>query len=56
MYEGKEDDFFGGEMYWSHFGAKENRRLVENAGFKVLLDEIDKTGGEKHQILLAQAK
>jgi cyclopropane fatty-acyl-phospholipid synthase-like methyltransferase len=53
-WEGKEKDFFGGEMFWSHYGAKENRLLVEKAGFDVLVDEIDNSGGEKHQVLLAQ--
>ncbi len=55
-WEGREENFFGGEMFWSHYGAKENRMLLEKAGFKVLLDEIDETGREKHQVLLAQAK
>jgi cyclopropane fatty-acyl-phospholipid synthase-like methyltransferase len=53
-WEGKEADFFGGEMYWSHYGAKKNRELVEKIGFDVLLDEIDGSGGEKHQVLLAK--
>jgi cyclopropane fatty-acyl-phospholipid synthase-like methyltransferase len=53
-WEGIENDFFGGEMYWSHFDAKTNRQLVENAGFKVLLDEIDTAGEERHQVILAQ--
>lgn len=53
-WEGKENDFFGGEMSWSHYDEKTNTQLVENAGFNILLDEIDPTGGEKHQILLAK--
>lgn len=51
---GKEQDFFGSEMYWSHYDAKKNRELVDHAGFTVILDEIDTTAGEKHQIILAR--
>jgi cyclopropane fatty-acyl-phospholipid synthase-like methyltransferase len=53
-WEGKEDNFFGGEMSWSHYGKEKNRQLVEAAGFAILLDEIDDSGGEKHQVLLAR--
>jgi cyclopropane fatty-acyl-phospholipid synthase-like methyltransferase len=53
-WEGKENNFFGGEMYWSHYGKERNRQLVEEAGFAILLDEIDESGREKHQIILAR--
>ena len=53
-WEGKEDNFFGGEMSWSHFGKEKNRQLVEEAGFEILLDEIDDSGEEKHQVILAK--
>lgn len=53
-WEGKGDNFFGGEMSWSHYGKEKNRQLVEEAGFEVLLDEIDESGGEKHQIIIAK--
>jgi cyclopropane fatty-acyl-phospholipid synthase-like methyltransferase len=55
-WEGKEKDFFGGEMFWSHYDSTTNRRLVENANFKILIDEIDTTGEEKHQVILAEAQ
>jgi cyclopropane fatty-acyl-phospholipid synthase-like methyltransferase len=51
-WEGTET-FCGVEMYWSHYGATENRAMVEAAGFRVLLDVIDTSGGERHQVLLA---
>ena len=54
-WEGKEDDFCGAEMYWSHYGAEQNLKLVKEAGFSVLFNEIDTTGGEKHLIVLAEA-
>jgi hypothetical protein len=52
-YEGTAGDFLGAEMYWSHFGPAENRKLVEAAEFKVRLDEIDASSNERHQIILA---
>jgi cyclopropane fatty-acyl-phospholipid synthase-like methyltransferase len=54
-WQGTESDFFGAEMSWSHYGPARNREMVENAGFAVLLDEIDLSGGERHQVLLARA-
>ncbi len=54
-WEGTEPDFHGVEMFWSHYDAVTNRRLVEEAGFRVLLDEIDASNDERHQVLLAEA-
>jgi cyclopropane fatty-acyl-phospholipid synthase-like methyltransferase len=53
-WEGTEQDFHGTEMFWSHYGKEKNRQLVEDAGFEILLDEIDDSGGEKHQVILAK--
>jgi len=53
-WEGTEDDFHGVKMFWSHYDNKKNREIIENAGFKNLLDEIDTSGGEKHQIIMAK--
>lgn len=53
-WEGKEQNFYGGEMFWSHFDARKNSELVEHAGFQVIVDEIDGTGNEQHQILIAR--
>ncbi len=53
-WEGAEEDFHGARMSWSHFGAETNRDLVERAGFSVLLDEIDRSAGEAHQIILGR--
>ncbi len=53
-WEGTEDDFHGAQMYWSHFGKDKNRKLVEEAGFEIIEDEIDLSGGEKHQVILAR--
>lgn len=53
-WEGKEDNFFGGEMEWSHYGKEENIKLVKNAGFEIILSEIDTSGGENHLVILAR--
>lgn len=53
-WEGIEDDFHGARMHWSHFGADRNVEMVEHAGFRVLLNEIDRSGNEAHQIIIAQ--
>lgn len=52
-WEGTEADFHGVEMFWSHFDAKKNRQLIEGVGFEILIDKIDRSGGEKHQVILA---
>ena len=48
------EDFYGVEMYWSHYGPEKNREIIGRAGFEVILDEIDTGGGEKHQVILAR--
>lgn len=55
-WEGKEDNFCGSEMYWSHYGAEINKELVNEAGFNIIFSEIDNAGGEKHLVILAKAK
>lgn len=53
-WQGTEPDFFGVEMYWSHFGPGRNGDLVVAAGFEVVSDEIRDLGpGERHQFILA---
>lgn len=38
-------DFFGAPMYWSHFDADTNRRLLRDAGFHLVqADEIEDEG------------
>ena len=55
-WEGKEDNFCGSEMYWSHYGAEKNIEITKNAGFEIEFSEVDTSGGEKHLIILAKAK
>ncbi|MDP3733340.1 MAG: class I SAM-dependent methyltransferase [Candidatus Daviesbacteria bacterium] len=54
-YEGLEDNFLGTKMWWSHYGVDKNREMIKNASFEILLDEVDASGNERHQIILAQS-
>lgn len=53
-WEGNDEDFYGTKMSWSHYGPEQNRKIVEENGFTILLDEIDTSGEEKHQVLMAR--
>lgn len=49
-----EEDFHGVKMWWSHYDSKKNLEIIKNAGFKIIYDKIDTSGGEKHLVVLAQ--
>lgn len=49
-------DFYGVQMWWSQWGPTKNRELLASAGFNILIDEIDRSGGESHQVILARKK
>jgi cyclopropane fatty-acyl-phospholipid synthase-like methyltransferase len=53
-WEGLENDFHGEPMFESHYGPEKNVELIRAAGFAVLSNEIDTTGGERHQVVLAR--
>ena len=48
------EDFYKTQIYWSHYGPEKNRKIIEKAGFEIIFDKIDTSGGEKHQIILAR--
>ncbi len=47
---------YGARMWSSQWGVTKNRKIVEQAGMTVELDEIDTSGGERHQVILARKK
>ena len=52
-----ETDYFGSEMYWSHFDAATNRRLMQDIGFQELWSRLvpDPMSAEgKHLFVLAK--
>lgn len=52
-WEGTEENFHDTKMFWSHYGAEKNSEMVKKAGFSIILNEIDNSGEEKHQVILA---
>lgn len=53
-----EDDFCGTTMAWSHYDAKTNLKMVEEAGFRILLskNEADYGSDENHLWILAERR
>jgi 2-polyprenyl-3-methyl-5-hydroxy-6-metoxy-1,4-benzoquinol methylase len=47
-------DFHGARMFWSHPDQQVTRQLVIDAGFAVILSEIQEHGGEKHYWVMAK--
>jgi cyclopropane fatty-acyl-phospholipid synthase-like methyltransferase len=54
-WEGKNKDFFGGEMEWSYYDAEKNKAIIKKAGFEIIFNEIDNSGGEKHLIVIGRS-
>jgi hypothetical protein len=52
-WEAANEKVHGGNMFWSHYGAERNAELIENAGFNIVLNEIDGAANERHQIIIA---
>lgn len=52
-YEGVHE-MYGFESFGSQWGSEQNRRIVESAGFEVIVEEFSMSSGERHQIILAQ--
>jgi ubiquinone/menaquinone biosynthesis C-methylase UbiE len=53
VWEGIED-FHGAPMFWSYPDCEVTRQLVVDAGFTVLLSEVQEHGGEKHYWVMAR--
>jgi ubiquinone/menaquinone biosynthesis C-methylase UbiE len=49
----EEDDFYGVPMYWSHFDAETNRRLLADAGFGIEQADVVEDMGESHLWVVA---
>ena len=49
-----EHALYGERMWVSQYGTTKNRQMVERAGFTIELDEIDQSGGERHQVIMAR--
>jgi ubiquinone/menaquinone biosynthesis C-methylase UbiE len=55
---GIEEDFFGARMYWSHFDADTNLKMMVDCGFRIIWSRIITEqlvfGGGQHLFVLAQ--
>ncbi len=51
--EERNPDFFGAPMYWSHFDAEVNRRLLDEAGFATVEAEEREDADENHLWVVA---
>lgn len=47
-------DYLGKKMWWSQWGPAKNRELIEKAGFEIIWEDITRSGGEAHQMMLAE--
>lgn len=47
-------DFHGAQMFWSHPDREATRQLVIDAGFAVIMSEVQEHGGEKHYWVMAR--
>lgn len=50
------EDYYGAEMFWSHYSPKKSLQLIKKAGFEIISDSFLERGGEKHYWLLAKNK
>ena len=48
------EDFHGARMFWSHPDREVTRQLVIDAGFAVIMSEVQEHGGEKHYWVMAK--
>ena len=50
------DEYYGTEMFWSHYSPKKALQLLKKAGFEIISDNVFARGGEKHYWILAKNK
>lgn len=49
-------DFYGARAWSSHYSPEKNTQLIKQAGFDVILNELNVANRERHQIILAAKK
>ena len=49
-----EHQMYGENMWSSQYGTATNISMVKQAGFETIIDTLDNTGGERHQIIMAK--
>jgi len=48
------DEYYGTEMFWSHYSPERSLQLVKDAGFQIIFDRHILSGGEIHYWILAK--
>ncbi len=48
------DEYYGSDMFWSHFSPEKSLQLVREAGFQIIFARYIRSGGEKHYWILAK--
>jgi len=47
-------EYFGTEMFWSHYSSERSLKLVKDAGFQIIWDKHLVRGGEEQYWILAR--
>ena len=47
------EDYYGVDMFWSHYEPAKSESLITDAGFKIEFGRTVETGGERHHWVLA---
>lgn len=50
------DEYYGAEMFWSHYDPDKSSQVIENAGFQIVWGRYVERGGERHYWILARNK
>jgi ubiquinone/menaquinone biosynthesis C-methylase UbiE len=50
------DEYYGTEMFWSHYNPEKSLQIIHNAGFQTIWDRFNESGGEKNYWILARNK
>jgi ubiquinone/menaquinone biosynthesis C-methylase UbiE len=48
------EEYYGVNMFWSHYSPEKSLQIIENAGFQTIWDKIIECGGEKPYWILAK--
>ena len=48
------DEYYGSDMFWSHYSPEKSLQLVRDAGFRIIFSRYIRSGGETHYWILAR--
>lgn len=51
-----EHTLYGAKLWSSQYGTEKNREIITEAGFDIVSESIDTSGGERHQVLLCKKR